>query len=174
MGLAAMSVLFGSGNDSTDVIYWSEDYKLSWDDFKGEPRYDYANISAITSSGIIHYKGCRNGKIIYKVKAYFEKNESWVKEEALTDHHLEHEQIHFDITELYARKLRKLLSEQEFYCGQEAEFEAFVDRFLDNWEMMQQAYDAHTRHSMDKVSQKDWQYKVAMEMSLLDDFPVQE
>ena len=163
-------LMIGSSSTSPDILYWDEDYRLTWDDFEGTPRYDYEHISALTSSGIIYYKGCKDGKIIYKVQSYFEKNESWVKAEALTDHHLRHEQLHFDITELYARKLRKRLSEKNFQCGQEAEFEDFVGKFLDNWHMMQQAYDANSRHSMDREVQKNWYYKVAMELSLLDDF----
>lgn len=174
LALACFCLMISSGSKSPDVLYWSDDYRLSWDDFEGKPRYDHENISALTSSGIVHYKGCKDGVIIYKVLAYFEKNESWVKAEALTDHHLTHEQLHFDITELYARKLRKILSEREFVCGQEQEFEDFVGKFLDNWGMMQQAYDYSSRHSMDKAIQKDWYYKVAMELSLLEDFRQKE
>jgi hypothetical protein len=123
-------ILFGTSTDSDDVIYWSSDYKLTWDDFEGEPRFDYESISALTSSGIIHYKGCKDGEITFKVQAYFEKDESWVKEEALTDYHLIHEQIHFDITELSARRLRRSLKKRKFKCGEEADFENFVNSLI--------------------------------------------
>ncbi len=168
--VCVISLFINSGSKSPDILYWSEDYKLQWNDFQGEPRYDHETISAITSSGIVHYKGCKDGKIIYKVQSYFERSESWVKDEALTSHHLAHEQIHFDITELYARKLRKVLSEREFLCGQEAEFEEFVTKFLSNWQMTQTNYDCSTRHSVDKKKQKHWFYKIEMELSLLNDF----
>ena len=91
--LGLFILMIGISAESEDVIYWTPDYRLTWDDFEGEPRYDYESISALTSSGIIHYKGCKNGEIIYKVQAYFEKDESWVKEEARTAYHLTHEQI---------------------------------------------------------------------------------
>ena len=174
MGLSLIVLLTSSNSSSTDIIYWSQDQQLSWNDFQGSPQYQYEDISAITSSGIVHYKGCKDGVINFKVRAYFEKTESWVKAEALTAHHLEHEQIHFDITELYARKLRKLLSERQFQCGEEAEFETFVAAFLDNWEVEQRAYDIHTHHSMNKEEQKEWYYKIAMELNLLDDFKATE
>lgn len=162
-------ILLGSSANSNDVIYWSSDYRLTWDDFAGEPRFDYESISALTSSGIIHYKGCKDGEITFKVQAYFEKDESWVKEEALTDHHLIHEQIHFDITELAARRLRKSLRKRRFKCGEEVEFENFVSSFIDNWRTEQNAFDLMSRHSLDKEQQKEWFYKVAMELSLLEE-----
>ncbi len=170
IGMMIIIGLTSSTNKSPDIIYWNADQQLSWQDFKGHPQYQYRDISAITSSGIVHYKGCKDGQINYKVQAYFEKKESWVKAEALTRHHLEHEQIHFDITELYARKLRKALSQRDFYCGEEAAFETFVEAVLGNWQAEQQAYDMLTHHSLDKEQQKEWYHKIAMELSLLEDF----
>ena len=167
-------LLTTTSSNSPEVIYWNGDKRLEWTDFMGQPRFDYKDISALTSSGIVHYKGCKDGQIIYKVRAYFEKKESWVKIVARTKHHLEHEQLHFDITELYARKLRKALSEKEYKCGQEEEFEAFVGHFLQDWELSQQKYDMLTRHSMDKAAQKEWVYKIAMELSLLENYAEQE
>lgn len=162
--------IFSVSSTSTDMIYWSEDYKLTWDDFKAQPDFSIKNASALSSSGIVHSKGCKNGIIIYEVLSYFEKNESWVKEEARTDYHLEHEQIHFDITELYARKLRKALSKEKFKCGQEVEFEAFVSQFITNWHQAQHNYDATSQHSIDKEVQAEWTKQVEIELNLLDEF----
>jgi hypothetical protein len=107
--------------------------------------------------------------IIYKIRAYFEKNESWVKEEARTNYRLAHEQLHFDVTELHARKLRKILAERKFRCGEEEEFEHFVEQYVRTWEVTQQAYDFSTHHSMDKGKQMDWHHRIAFELSLLED-----
>lgn len=172
LGVLFVSLLLflQSGNYETDVLYWSQNHKLDWNDFQGNPRYDYHAISALTSSGIVDYKGCKDGKIIYKIRAYFEKNNSWVKQEAYTDYHLAHEQLHFDITELYARKLKKLLKHQSFECGQEVAFETFVNNVLENWYNEQKTYDTMTRHSIDRNKQKEWFYRVQMELSLLEDF----
>ncbi|HHS95445.1 MAG TPA: hypothetical protein ENJ45_02565 [Phaeodactylibacter sp.] len=168
--LFGIFVLCTSGKESPEIIYWSDSDRLEWADFAGEPRYDYQSIAALTSSGIVHYKGCENGKIKYKVRAYFEKNESWVKDEARTEHHLIHEQIHFDITELYARKLRKILAERNFSCADEQAFEDCIKAFLDNWQYEQQSFDIYSRHSLDAHAQKEWYYKVEMELSLLNDY----
>jgi hypothetical protein len=173
IGLVIAFVLFGgTSSDTPDIIYWTDEEPLTWDDFQGIAKYDYINrdISALTSSGILHYRGCKDDKIIYKVKSYFEKKESWYKDDAYTDYHLAHEQLHFDVTELHTRKLRKLLSEQNFRCGEEAEFEQYVGDYLQNWETAQQHYDFATHHSVDKKKQKEWHYKIAFELSLLEEF----
>lgn len=165
------SLIIGNSNTSSpNTIVWDEDRPLSWNDFQGEPDYNYDQVSALTSSGIIHYKGCENGKIIYKVQAYFEKNYSWVKPEAYTNHHLAHEQIHFDITELYARKLKKALAKREFKCGEEARFDAFVANFLKKWQKAQINYDSQTHYSMKPKKQNEWKYLVAMELNIYSEY----
>lgn len=158
-----------SNKPSENVIYWSDDRPLTWSDFQGNPDYNYGDVSALTSSGILHFKGCENGKIIYEIKAYFEKDYSWVKEEALTDHHLQHEQIHFDITELYAKKLKIALDKKVFRCGEEEQFDQFVQDFLMKWQKAQINYDLYTHYSMKHPEQKEWKHKVALELSVFDD-----
>jgi len=167
-------MMMSTGANEPDIIYWSDMEKLEWSDFEGRPRYDYNQVSALTSSGIVDYKGCKDDKIIYKIRAYFEKKNSWVKKEAFTDYHLAHEQLHFDITELFARKLRKMLAQRDFKCGEEAEFETFVKNSLEAWQSNQKNYDILTRHSMDTLAQREWMYRVNMELSLLDEFSDEE
>ena len=170
-GLIGIAFLFlSTSSNNTEVIYWTPEYRLTWDDFQGNPNFSHKNISAITSSGIVHYKGCEDGLIKYKIRSYFEKDQSWVKNEARTKHHLIHEQIHFDITELYARKLRKALKKRQFVCGQEVEFDNFVFAFSQSWQNEQQNYDLLSRHSMEKQQQREWFYRIAMELSLLDEY----
>lgn len=170
--VGVLILLIGTSTDTPDIIYWDKDYKLTWDDFEGTPRFDYESISALTSSGIVHYKGCKDGKIIYKIQAYFEKHESWVKDEARTDHHLEHEQLHFDITELYTRKLRKALTQRVFMCGEEADFEIFTESLVEGWQSEQQAFDLLTRHSMDREAQQEWVAKIHAELAELEAYKI--
>ncbi len=163
-------LILGQSNSQPSTILWNQERKLSWDDFQGQPNYNFEDISALTSSGIVHYKSCEDGKIAYRVQAYFEKKYSWVKQEAYTDHHLQHEQIHFDITELYARKLRKALSKRDYKCGQEAEFDEFVGTFLRKWQKAQIEYDLYSHYSMRPKKQKEWEYRIAMELSVYKKF----
>ncbi len=162
----------GTSTDTPDIVFWNEDRPIVWKDFKAEPKTDYRNrnVSALSSTGIIHYRGCQNGVITYKIQAYFDKKDSWVKEEARNTYILDHERLHFDVTELHARKLRKVLAEQNFKCGEELEFENFIRQYINNWETTQQAYDYSTHHSMDRQQQLIWSRRIAFELSLLEEY----
>lgn len=161
--IAAILLMCGTSTDN-DIIYWTETYKLQWEDFKAHPRNDYQNLAALTSSGIAYYTGCDDGMLKYKIQAYFDKNESWVKDHAMDNHTLEHEQIHFDITELFARKLRKSLKQRTFKCYEELEFRQFVDAFLTNWEVEQRLYDINSSFSTNKEVQKEYKKKITLEL----------
>ena len=168
--LIAITLFFSTGSKKASVIYWSDEHRLTWNDFKGQPQHTDADFDALTASGIVDYKGCKEGKITYKVRAYFEPENSWVKDAAHTDYHLAHEQLHFDITELYARKLRKLLVQQDFRCGEESRFENFVKANLESWYTEQKNYDIHTRHSMDTKKQEEWFYRIKIELTMLENY----
>lgn len=94
-------------------IEWSIDRKLTWNDFKGTPdTINFPNTLALTNSGFGYESGIsmlKTGDIFNQ--SVFNTNESWVVTEGRNDYVLRHEQIHFDITEIYSRKLRKELSD---------------------------------------------------------------
>ncbi len=159
--LAIVWVITGSAwKEESSIIYWSEERLLSWDDFQAPPDFEQVPIGALTSSAIEYYTGCKDGKIIYKIQAVFEKDRSWVKEVARTEHHLRHEQVHFNITELYARKLRIELEKRSFTCEQKPQFEALINSYLDEWSDEQYSFDWHTGFSMRPEKQLEWELKV--------------
>ena len=151
--------------DKSDRIYWSQHDPLTWDDFKGDPDYRNRFASAISSTGIIYKYRCEDGIITITVESMFIKSESWVKDAALTDYHLQHEQLHFDITELYARKLRKELNQRVLYCGEENKLEHLVNRKLSEWDNEQKVYDKQTHHSLDEEKQIVWNELIESELS---------
>ena len=152
--------------DKSDRIYWSQYNRLTWDDFKGSPDYRNKFASAISSTGIIYRYKCERNIIKVTVECMFIKSESWVKDAALTDYHLQHEQLHFDITELYARKLRKELSQQIFVCGDEYKLERLVSNKLQEWDNEQKVYDKQTHHSLNEEKQVVWNEFVATELAM--------
>ena len=139
-----------------EKIDWVPGLKLSWGDFKGKPDSRMEEIAALTSSSISYSRYCENGVLKADVKAIFRKQESWVRTVAMTDEYLAHEQLHFDITELYARKLRASLSYHRFSCDQVQDMENVVKRILDEWRKMEEAYDLDTAFSHDKPKQRHW------------------
>ena len=95
-----------------DFILWQENKKLKIQDFKAENK-DTIKINrqqflgAISAIRIEYSSFQRNKNSVpdFSIKTYFDPNESWML--LKNDYVLQHEQIHFDLTELYARKMRK-------------------------------------------------------------------
>jgi len=102
----------------------------------------------MTYSGILFYTECDGYELKYDISSYFDKDESWVK-------------LDFDITELYARKLKEQLSGETFYCGEEERFNRLVDEFLANWESEQHNYDLETHYSNKHDEQHAWEAKIS-------------
>ncbi|MDQ1097767.1 MULTISPECIES: hypothetical protein [Chryseobacterium] len=82
--------------------------KLSFDDFRGEIG---VSTAAAVSSVIIRYEivsqSIWTGRIKIKIFAAFDRSSSWIKPEFKSPPLLAHEQGHFDITEIFSRKLQK-------------------------------------------------------------------
>ena len=95
-----------------EFILWQENKKLKIQDFKAENK-DTVKVNqqqflgAISAIRIEYSSFQRNKNSVpdFSVKTYFDPNESWML--LKNDYVLQHEQIHFDLTELYARKMRK-------------------------------------------------------------------
>lgn len=93
-------------------ILWQENKKLKIQDFKAENN-DTIKVNrkqflgAISAIRIEYSSLQRNKNSVpeFSIKTYFDPNESWML--LKNDYVLQHEQIHFDLTELYARKMRK-------------------------------------------------------------------
>lgn len=145
---------------SQHTIQWHEDDKLTWNDFTGSYRLK-GRISALTASAIEYSYECINNQLDVKVKAIFIPEESWMKPDAVNDYILNHEQLHFDITEIYARKMRKIIQEEIKTCDDLYKVEAISEYIIKHWKEEQSAYDAHTNHSLNENQQLVWNEKIA-------------
>jgi hypothetical protein len=104
--LLALSV---SGRSfSQDVIAWDSATKLTWADFAGTADRS-SPYNAVTISGILFKINPNSDGYSDSIIAVFYRAESWVK--GRSESALIHEQGHFDISEIFARKLRKRLRE---------------------------------------------------------------
>src|SRR5687768_6828529 len=90
--------------DDRGTITWNEFYRLQWHDFQGEPQEnsigDAGTVVQIKAKPYLVKKQVR-----YDVYALFNRKKSWARD--YSESLLAHEQLHFDIAELYARKIRK-------------------------------------------------------------------
>lgn len=151
-----------------DSIPWSESRKLSWQDFKAPPHSD-PRTAAITASGITYSFSSRAmGNAVtanFEVYALFYPNQSWYRPQQCNAHILAHEQLHFDITELFARKMRQRLQETTFSLDIREEVAAIYSDILRELDQFQQLYDVETNYSRDVEKQEYWNQKVAQALS---------
>lgn len=101
------------------------------------------------------------------ISAQFLKDKSWVKPEALTNYHLGHEQLHFDITELYVRKFRQVIEDLEFSCGDLNSVQTISNQIMQECQEMQLQYDRDTKYSLHQSKQVEWEAKIKTELSEL-------
>lgn len=150
--------------DIVDSYVWSTKNKLTWEDFKGTVPPD-ADAAATTASGISYTYSANllhhEVKLDFEVNAFFYPNESWYKPTICNDLVLSHEQLHFDIAELFARKMRKRLNETSFSDNVKAEIRDIYRKTLKELSDFQERYDWETNFSRDAKQQLRWNKEIA-------------
>lgn len=147
--------------DTTAYKNYKNHPKLSWEDFMERPIEDYVSKYAASVSTGLDLKWDYNidnaqQNFSYAVKACLYPSASWVfvhkKDSAL----LAHEQLHYDITELHARKLRKLISEYKLGRNIRKDLKGIYQHVEADRNKMQNEYDSETTHSKDTAKQHEW------------------
>ena len=146
-----------------EIINWSEDKKLVWDDFKAAPQKD-GDVAALTATHLGFAYNVENWKVSYTIECRFEKNRSWglVKNNWI----LKHEQGHFDVAEIFARKLFKAISEYQFNKKTfQKDLDSIYKKIVDEKEKFQDDYDDETDFSRNKKRQEEWLKKICTILS---------
>ena len=155
---------FGFAQEIEESILWNPNRKLSWSDFKG--KIPPAAVPAATTASGISYRYSANlihhgVELDFEVNAYFYPNESWYKPQDCDDLILSHEQLHFDISELFARKMRKKLRRTSFPDNVKEEIRKIYKDILQELEDFQDQYDWETNFSRNREKQLEWNKKIA-------------
>ena len=154
-----------------EVIAWTAQRKLTWADFKNQPT-PADRLAALTSANIDVQVGCQDFVFSSQVQAVFMPTESWVREATKASPDLlRHEQLHFDITELYARRLRQKLSQTQFDCQHlQPKFQNLTKAMFAEWQREEVRYDQTTNHGLNKVQQQFWETQVQQKLAQLEQF----
>lgn len=175
--LIAIVLLYFSGqlisvSKEAEIIVWQESKPLTWEDFKGKPQKRFA--AASTHYNIRKYvnKGKQKDSATIEIMAVFFCEQSWKKEKWVNESVLRHEQKHFDIVELYARKLRKLIKDESYLSFDVLEQKsdslyAMIDKEMDAY---QDLYDDETDGSMNGEQQRLWEEKIMDAIHNLNDY----
>ncbi len=142
-----------------ELIPWEENRKLTWTDYKGKPDPN-SDAAASTATYIGIEYSMKNNSFSYKITCSFSKTRSWGLHK--TAYILAHEQGHFDIAEIFARKLNKEMSQYVFNArSYQKDLKKIYDDVMLEKEKMQNLYDAETNHSIIKEKQEEWLKKIA-------------
>ncbi|MDQ2770978.1 MAG: DUF922 domain-containing Zn-dependent protease [Bacteroidota bacterium] len=146
------------------LVPWSATRRLTMADFQGRaPLSD--PLASSTSSNIKADAACKDYVFSSTVAATFDPATSWFRNpltasEAL----LRHEQLHFDITEVYARIMRQKLNlfAARANCDKlQPAFNNVTKLVYAEWDREQNRYDQETNHGLNAVRQAYWEKQTA-------------
>lgn len=144
--------------ENSESVPWIFERRLTWEDFLSEPKRNTDAVASTSTSLGISYRA-ENGALDYTITCNFSKHKSWGL--LKTDYILAHEQGHFDITEIYARKLHKALQEYTFNRKTyRQDINGIYSGIVREKEAMQAAYDNESDHSRHRRLQYEWLDKI--------------
>ena len=171
----------------SDKNWEQNSHLLTWDDFRGIPDFTAVRYGAVIKADLKHQTSYETkttqGSCHYsftKVKgiAYMSKMESWVKPDQKYFWILQHQQIHFDIAEIFAKKFNKRVENEllnrVFLCpggsdswsgsnvktAVDAKVTVILNQMRNEMSWMGIAYDEETNHGMNNEQQKSWENMV--------------
>jgi hypothetical protein len=171
-----------------NLIEWSSERRLRREDFQGRPPV----AAAIASTSRIHIDTsweCNNGRLIASARATFDSSQSWwragqaniwgdldgVRDASRAQLEarrsagqrdaqlLAHEQLHFDLAEVAARKIRARFVEFKNACAAAGGTEPIQRMVADIDQELQEEqvrYDRETAHGVNAPAQDQWAQRV--------------
>ena len=155
----------------SSLIYFDEQPKLTWKNFRAKAN-KRSNFQALTYSGLELSMQSDAEGIHISTYAIFNPRKSWTKEKK-SAYLLNHEQQHFNLTELYARKYRAALQTHKFKkSGADLfkEIQTLYKNFYTQMERQQKKYDKESEHSKNKDQQGKWDQTIQGELIELKHF----
>lgn len=162
-------------------IVWTATRKLNWSDFKGSPPAAAAadsvqfrlEMGAVSACGleVIPTGVTAGGRLEVDVLAKFVCLRSWVRDAVRDEYTLLHEQGHFDIAELFARKIRKELQTKSFRSATYAtDGIAYLEEMNRAMNRYQEQYDRETGSGIYQKAQAEWNRRIERELEELQAF----
>ena len=106
-----------------------------------------------------------------KVRNYLITSASWIDTTANVAHSLRYQQTLFDISEVYARKMRKALKENKSRILKAATVVEEVNtQYMTEFSKRRIAYDSETAFGADQAKQKEWEAQLQKELDELKDY----
>lgn len=154
---------------------WTAGRKLTWEDFRGPEQPQMGeDVAAATYCGIgfeTNTLTAPTDKLKIFVYNTFYPVQSWVKAGVENDHILAHEQCHFDICELYTRKLRERMSRVNVTATtMKTTLRSIYGQLQKEYVARQELYETETEHGIIEGEQDRWENMIAMELKASDNW----
>jgi len=158
------------GISNSVEISWQKDRKLSWNDFRGSvPRDAEDQTAAATFCGIGFETNVitpKNPDVNIRVYNTFYTTNSWVRPEERSEAVLVHEQGHFDLCELYTRKLRAEMNNVKVDVNTlKPVLKSIYDRVQAEYRRRQESYETETAHGVNYDEQHKWEKILERELN---------
>jgi hypothetical protein len=145
-------------------IRWTDSQLLSWDDFTG-PVNDTSKYDAESFAEIrYNYKFYGPDDFEFEVYASFDKNSSWSRRHKQCESLLKHEQMHFNIAQLFAEKIQNEFENYTYTTSFDNQIVDLFNQKKAEYQAMQLLYDEETNHSLNKAKQKEWEELITSEL----------
>jgi hypothetical protein len=143
-------------------VPWSPERRLQWADFLAPPQSE-TPAAALTVYELQTRSSCETGTRSFRVTTQFLPGLSWSRPDKRADRTLAHEQAHFDLGEVTARRLRRALDALQLSCDEpEARFLSVVAQFQQQDAAQQRSYDRQTMYGTDAEAQLTWERRIAL------------
>lgn len=148
----------------TDYRYsWDEKSDFVWSDFKAYPDKN-SPYAANVHTGLSHtFSTNSRGKLVSgssQITAYFYPKLSWYKPELVNMSLLNHERLHFKITQLHALCFEDRVKNFTFTENSKQEVNSIYQDIEHNRQKMQQQFDEETHHGLNAEAETKWEHKV--------------
>jgi len=158
---------------AADAISWSAERPLTWKDFRGTPPVEPGDEGARTAYSLFYGARCTGRRFEFRVLAAVLPRLSWVtpavlKNPALSARSLRHEQTHFNLSEVHARRMRKYFADLQQPCANsEAELNGLAQRLVRAEATAQASYDQETNYGRTPAKQSEWEAETARQIESL-------
>lgn len=142
---------------------------VQWSLFKGTSDSDTLGASISTSIYLEVFKvNVWSGILHFKAYALMDPSKSWVKSGYADQYTLQHEQTHFNLTEMCARGLQTELNQMKLKSKKSDVIQTTLTKWQSKLEVLQKQYDLETMGGNDSVAQNIWNEKIIAELNATD------
>ncbi len=142
-------------------IKWDKNRPLTWDDFKGEPDmhspHDAVTYCDVNYTYHVEHPSDSVYLVTVTLNSWFDCQRAWAVKRMENEDVLKHEQVHFDIHELYMRKLAAAYKAARFTVDYRREVKWIFDDVIREARAAQAKYDEQAEHSRNANLQLYWQ-----------------